>query len=140
MDPLFIQGTAHTPEVDFQPENYKFKISGRSTPEDADIYYYPMIKYLDTIKKDLKTGFQSDKTLIFEFHLDYYNTASIRYLNTVMQKIESINEDHSVKVIWHYDRDDEYLKEMGDYFKDMFAISDIEYIEHEPPPRNPKKQ
>jgi hypothetical protein len=152
MDELFIMGTPHTAEINFCPEKNLFIISGRSTPEDADIYYYPVIKYLQLFKKELDKELQllkkelnkekkeEEKEILFEFRLVYYNSSSMRYLNSVMQGIESISEiKNKLKINWYYDTDDEYLEELGSYMKDNYPSLNIELIGVAPPPKKGKK-
>jgi len=122
MDSLNIKGTAHTPEIDFRPDDQYFCISGRAIPADADIYYYPVIKYLQILKKDL-IAIKYNKLLTFDFKLIYYNSSSIRYLNTIFQELEIIAQNTKIVVNWYFVTDDEYLEEMGEYFKDMFNIN-----------------
>jgi len=136
MNALFIKGTHNTPEIDFQPAEYLFKISGRSIPDDCDIYYYPVIRYLETFSKNADC-FPTNKTIHFEFNFIYYNSTTIRYLNTIMQNLQKIAETNKILVKWYYDDDDEFLEEAGKYFQELFPIN-IELIAKPVPPKNKK--
>jgi len=42
-----IKGNQDTPGVIFDKENNKFELSGRSFPADANLFYLPLLKWLD---------------------------------------------------------------------------------------------
>lgn len=123
MDRLKIIGTAHTPYIDFDPENKYFIISGRSITED-DLIFYPWIMYLKNYIKELKSDVNKDNiSLKFDFKLIYYNTLSIRYLNSTMELLVQIKEIvKKLTVKWYYDSMDEYLEEMGEMFNESFDL------------------
>jgi len=137
MEPLFIQGTKISPEINFKPDDFLFSISGRSIPNDADIYYYPVLKYLESVEKNLNY-FPKEKTLIFDFNFIYYNSTTIRYLNSIMEILERISEHNKILVKWHYDDDDEFLEEAGEYFKEMYDLNIEMIIKPAPPIKNKK--
>lgn len=134
MNNLFIKGTSQTPHIDFRIDENYFIISGRSVPEDCDIYYYPVIRFLEIYKNETE-----NKIIKFEFRLIYYNTTSIRYLNSVMHLIEAISVNNEVSLKWYYDSDDEYLEEMGEYFKESYDI-DFKLIKQILPPKKTRKK
>ena len=128
MDRLHIKGTPQTPEIVFDFDKHYFILSGRSTPDDCDIYYFPVIRSLEKYNLMI-SKIPEIKEIKFDFYLIYYNTISIRYLNTVMGHIEKISEHKNVVVNWKYESDDEYLLEMGEYFKDSYNITNFNLIE-----------
>ena len=54
---LYIEGTAYTPEIDFNVTEVKFTIKGRSMPENTEKFYNPILDWLRVNLHDgLDTG------------------------------------------------------------------------------------
>jgi DNA polymerase III delta prime subunit len=117
MSVIKIQGTDDTPTVTLDKENNIFEISGRSLPEDVVVFYKPILEWLDEYKND-----PLDLT-VFNFKLEYFNTASSKLLLDVLLKLEDINNDgHEVLVKWHYPDDDEDMEEAGEEYADIVDV------------------
>ena len=117
MSVIKIQGTDDTPTVILDKENNIFEISGRSLPEDVVVFYKPILEWLDVYKND-----PLDLT-VFNFKLEYFNTASSKLLLDVLLKLEDINNDgHEVLVKWHYPDDDEDMEEAGEEYSDIVDV------------------
>ncbi|MBN2662574.1 MAG: DUF1987 domain-containing protein [Bacteroidales bacterium] len=119
LQPIKIQGTDDTPKVilDPTPGNPIFEISGRSLPEDVVAFYEPILEWLDEY-----TGEPLEKT-IFDFKLEYFNTASSKLLLDVLLKLEDMYDDgHDVLVRWHYPEDDEDMEEAGEEYADIVEV------------------
>ena len=122
MNALIVDDTKETPRVHFDPANNIFEISSRSLPEDADEFYVPVIKWLENYaeKPNPKTN--------FTFKLDYYNTASARYITKMVKLLDELGSNNDVKVYWYYREIDEDMEAMGEEYNEMTDI-DIELIE-----------
>jgi hypothetical protein len=117
MSVIKIQGTDDTPTVTLDKENNIFEISGRSLPEDVVVFYKPILEWLDEYKND-----PLDQT-VFNFKLEYFNTASSKLLLDVLLKLEDIyNDGHEVLVKWHYPDDDEDMEEAGEEYSDIVDV------------------
>ena len=122
MNALIVDDTKETPRIHFDPSNNIFEISSRSLPEDADEFYIPVIKWLENYieKPNPKTN--------FTFKLDYYNTASARYITKMVKILDDLGANNDVKVYWYYREIDEDMEAMGEEYNEMTDI-DIELIE-----------
>ncbi len=117
MSVIKIQGTDDTPTVTLDKENNIFEISGRSLPEDVVVFYKPILEWLDEYKND-----PLEKT-VFNFKLEYFNTASSKLLLDVLLKLEDISSDgNDVLVRWHYPDDDEDMEEAGEEYSDIVEV------------------
>jgi len=117
MSVIKIQGTDDTPTVTLDKENNIFEISGRSLPEDVVVFYKPILEWLDEYKNDPLD------TTVFNFKLEYFNTASSKLLLDVLLKLEDINNDgHEVLVKWWYPDDDEDMEEAGEEYSDIVDV------------------
>jgi len=122
MNALIVDDTKETPRIHFDPSNNIFEISSRSLPEDADEFYIPVIKWLENYAQN-----PNSKTN-FTFKLDYYNTASARYITRMVKILDELGSSHEVKVYWYYREIDEDMEAMGEEYNEMTDI-DIELIE-----------
>ncbi len=119
LQPIRIQGTDDTPQVilDPNPDNPKFEISGRSLPEDVVAFYEPILEWLDEYAKN-----PLPKT-VFDFKLEYFNTASSKLILDILLKLEDMYDDgHDVLVRWHYPEDDEDMQEAGEEYADIVEV------------------
>lgn len=121
MNTLIIDDTKETPRIHFDPSNNIFEISSRSLPEDADEFYIPVIKWLEDYAE------KPNPMTNFTFKLDYYNTASARYVTKIVKILDKLGEEHDVKVYWYYRDIDEDMQAMGEEYNEMTDI-DIELI------------
>jgi len=119
MQVIKIQGSDDTPKVilDANPDNPIFEISGRSLPEDVVAFYEPILEWLDEYaEKPLP------KT-IFDFKLEYFNTASSKLLLDVLLKLEDMYDNgNDVLVKWHFPDDDEDMEEAGEEYADIVEV------------------
>jgi len=119
MQVIKIQGSDDTPKVilDANPDNPIFEISGRSLPEDVVAFYEPILEWLDEYaEKPLS------KT-VFDFKLEYFNTASSKLLLDVLLKLEDMFDDgNDVLVRWHFPDDDEDMEEAGEEYADIVEV------------------
>jgi hypothetical protein len=117
MEVIKIKGSDDTPTVILDAENGIFEISGRSLPEDVAAFYEPIIDWLDEYAEN-----PNPKT-VFDFKLEYFNTASSKLLLDVLLKLEDmVNNDHEVLVRWHYPDDDEDMEEAGEEYADIVDV------------------
>jgi len=102
------------PGIILDIDDNKFEIFGKSCPENVVEFYQPVIDWLDEYREHAL-----DKT-VFEFRLQYYNTASSKVLFIIMQKLESVHETgKEVLIRWIYPEDDEALEEAGEEYDDL---------------------
>ncbi len=117
MQIIKIKGTDDTPNVILDKENGIFEISGRSLPEDVAAFYEPILNWLDSYSEN-----PLEKT-VFNFKLEYFNTASSKLLLDVLLKLEDMYEDgNEITVRWHYPDDDEDMQEAGEEYADIVEV------------------
>ena len=112
-----IQGSDDTPKVILDADNNTFEISGRSLPEDVVAFYDPILEWLDEYAQN-----PLEKT-VFNFKLEYFNTASSKLLLDVLLKLEDMYDaGHDVLVKLHYPDDDEDMEEAGEEYADIVEV------------------
>jgi len=117
MQAIKIKGSDDTPNVILDKENGIFEISGRSLPEDVAAFYEPILNWLESYAED-----PMEKT-VFNFKLEYFNTASSKLLLDVLLKLEDMYDDgKDVLVRWHFPDDDEDMEEAGEEYADIVEV------------------
>ncbi len=117
MQVIKIKGTDDTPNVLLDRDNEIFEISGRSLPEDVAAFYEPILDWLDAYADS-----PLEKT-VFNFKLEYFNTASSKLLLDILLKLEDMcDEGKDVLVKWHYPDDDEDMEEAGEEYADIVEV------------------
>lgn len=113
MEKLYIEGTDETASVKLDSLNGIFEISGRSLPEDAAEFFEPVFAWL---RKYLQ---QPNPETHFVFKLDYFNTASSKFIQDILGLLE---KGKGVRVTWYYQEDDEDLEESGRNFSELVEL------------------
>ena len=124
MDPLRIEATEDTPEVIFDPANNIFKISNVSLPENAIEFYAPILDWLKKYRD------QALPHTVFDFNIEYLNTASSKQVFELIFLIDKINEKSNVTIRWHYDKIDEDMHALGIRFTHLVKVK-FELVEYE---------
>ena len=117
MENLHIKGTIKSPTLDFNYENGVLDISGRSHPEHAINIYEPALQWLDEYAKNPK----SETTV--NVSLEYFNTSSSKVIFDIFRRLEKLHAGGSKVVVkWHYEEDDDDLKDEGEMFSELVKV------------------
>lgn len=122
---LVIQEEKHTPRIVLDPEKNIFEITGKSFPEDSRQFYRPVLEWLDHNQSVLPPEFD------FRFNLFYVSSSSVIAIRQVLMKLkECTQKGKAVRVLWHYDEDDEDIKKTGEDYVKVTSL-DIQFISNE---------
>ena len=117
MEKLEINSTFNNPGIIFDPDNDHFEMHGHSLPEDVKEVYEPVIAWIDEYFP------QIEKKIMFEFKIDYFNTASAKIIQEIFYRFQKMNDlGADINVNWYYDFDDTDMREAGKDFADLFTI------------------
>jgi len=112
METIIIEGTPKTPTVEFNAEEGKVEIKGRSIPENSVEFYNPLIAWLEAYGSNPK-----DVTQV-NIQLEYFNTSSSKCILDVFKKLEGLAKaGNDIKVNWFYEEDDEDMLEAGEDYQ-----------------------
>lgn len=117
---MHIISTKHTPEIILDIEKRKFIISGSSRPEDAGVFYMPVLEWIS----DNESKLSQLEDFQFKINLEYYNSSTAKQLISIFFSLEKILYEKAT-VIWHSDPDDEEMEEAGKEFED---ISNLKFV------------
>lgn len=113
MEIINLEGTEDTPKIILDKTNKIFEISGRSLPEDSSEFYQPVLEWLGEYAKDPLPE------TIFDFKLEYFNTASSKLILDVLTALENIE---NAKIKWYFYEDDEDMEEAGEEFSELVDV------------------
>ena len=118
MEVLEIEGTFMTPHVVLNPTTNEFILKGNSRPENPLAFFKPIFNWFENYLN------VSENKLTLSIALDYFNTSTSKILLDLFEFFENFNEKETkVHVIWHYQSDDEDMKEAGEELFDLVSIS-----------------
>lgn len=123
MKPLIIQATADTPKIHLDAEGGNFEISNLSLPEDAVEFYKPVLAWLKEYKQN------PNKETVFNFNLEYFNTASSKQVIQILLLLEQIHQTNKVTIKWHYKEIDEDMQDLGEEYSEIIDVN-FELVEH----------
>jgi len=113
MKPLRIHATDDTPEIVLDKEQGKFEFNGRSLPEDSADFFTPILTWLKEYCEN------PNKTTEVVFNLDYFNTASSKFIQDILQILDDID---GTKIVWCFHEDDEDMEQMGQELSELVEI------------------
>jgi len=116
---LEIEQTRFSPYVLMDSNEQKYVIRGRSIPNNAKMFFEPIVDWLTEYKDQVTNDFT------IELHLEYFNTSTHKYLDDILRVIGSFHV--ATKVIWKYVEDDDDLLEIGERLQDYCKI-DFDYV------------
>ena len=117
LSPLLAAPTPTTPAVSFVAEEGKLAFWGRSLPENAHDFFRPVHAWVaDYVNKP---ALQTEVT----FKLEYFNTSSTAHFLRMFKKLEEVmNVGAEITITWHYEAEDEDMREAGEDFQSLTSI------------------
>jgi hypothetical protein len=111
--PLKIKATEKTPLLEYNPIERTFSVIGVSVPEDAKMFYDPILLWVSGYVKSNTNG-----GMTININLDYFSTKSSLILLKMLKKFEVLP---NILINWYYD--DSESKEIGDDFSTMVNLT-----------------
>jgi hypothetical protein len=110
MEKLYVHQTKTTPSIVFDAEKGEFKITGRSIPADAAVFYSMADKWADKF-----TAIFDKDVLTIDIMLDHLNTGSVRSILTILTRFLRMKaRGKAIHVNWHYEQEDEDIRDKGE--------------------------
>jgi len=114
MEPLLIKPTEDNPFINLKSDTGEMNFSGNSLPENASLFYEPVINWLD------KYNHHPHKRTNFIFNVKVISSSSTKIFFDILNKIDALHESgkSEVNVLWYYTAYDDEIREIGLDFKD----------------------
>lgn len=124
MKKLHIKPRKDSPEIILDPATNLFSFKGICHPENVTKFFEPVMEWLDEYYLYLsKATNRSNNEIKIVIFFRYFNSATYKYLITLLQKFhEFSNLGITLFVEWHYEIDDDEMKESGE---ELFEFSGI---------------
>jgi len=119
MDKITIDKTKNVPLVNFD-QNGLLRIEGRSIPENASVFYAPLIKFVDELKVPC---------VYFDINLEYINTASSKQILMLLNTLDQNEKIGSVRLNWFYEEGDDDSIETAEVYEDSLRRIRFTYNE-----------
>lgn len=117
METIKISGTRQFPDVVLDKENGRFEFSGNSLPENAKLFYDPIINWIDNYST------QPNPETTVRFKMVYFNTPSSKMLFQILKRFETLAlGGHKTTIVWAYNDDDLDIKEAGRVFSGHIKV------------------
>ncbi len=120
---IMIDGTAKSPQVDFNNLSGELILSGKSIPENAAKIYEPLLTWVNEYVKSPRP------TTNFRLNLEYFNTSSYIWFSKIIKALCKISNEDYILYIHKYfdieDFEDMDIEEMKD-----FALPLVDNIGH----------
>ena len=124
---LYIEATALSPEIHFNPEKNIFYIKGNSAPEDVRALYYPVIEWIKEFIDGIIEGEQKVinplNPLKIEADFNYFNSSSAKFLFDIFLEIKRLSDEGIPVIIdWYFDEEDSDMQEAGEDIAQLTGI------------------
>jgi len=125
MEPLYINASPTSPEIDFRFAQHTLSIKGESYPENAAAFYGPVIHSL----RDYLAQCEADTEITVHVSLAYFNSSSTKMLFTLFEALnDAALAGKRVCLNWYHDEDDDTILEFGQELQDDFGA--LDFIDH----------
>ncbi|ALO14294.1 hypothetical protein L21SP5_00622 [Salinivirga cyanobacteriivorans] len=117
MKPLTIKATRQSPEIYLDAEDGIMKFTGKSRPEDALLFYEPVITWI----KQYANNPQPQTKVVF--NLEYFNSSTTKVFKSFFECLCQIKEQAKALIIeWHYHEDDEDMQDVGEELASLYGL------------------
>lgn len=114
---LHIERTRTTPLIHFDPGQGHYEVSGISTPINSFGFYEPVRAWLEQTAHYIADG------AVFRFDLAYFNSASMKALFMLLQRIRDLEDPgRKVRIEWIVREDDEFMSESADSMQELLGM------------------
>lgn len=120
MRKLIIDQKPNSPKIILDPENKVYMISGESRPYDVREFYEPVILWLEEFSAHLVNSESKNEPVIFNFDFEYFNSSSGKLILDICKILAKLRQqDVSIGVNWHFEKDDYDMLEAGKEFSSI---------------------
>ncbi len=121
MENFTIEPSSLTPYIFFDTQTGILELKGRSSPDNAVIFYEQLMSFFDKYY-----AMDECRDVTINVGLEYFNTSSLKCIFQILRRIKDGADRTScaLEINWFYEEDDEDMLETGE---DISALLDIEF-------------
>lgn len=118
MEPLKLEESPLTPEINFDADLGLLEFKGKSIPDNPLEFFQPIMEWLENY-----AGNPKQETTV-NIYLFYFNSASSKYLLDFFKQLEQLHDSgrSDVTINWHYEKIDENSMEDGQDFMEVLEL------------------
>jgi hypothetical protein len=125
MQNLHIPATSYSPQVDFDFASHQLSLRGESYPENASVFFAPIMAALDAYLVPL-----DHVRITVDVQLAYFNSASTKAILALFERLnDAAVAGNYVTVHWHSDPDDDTIMEFGQEIAEDNPALDVHLLE-----------
>ena|SRR5690554_2296077 len=122
MEPLIRQNTKSTPYVHLDVSSKTYVIGGRSIPIDGEMFYKPILHWLDRFAET-----QSPGRFEFCFRFDFFNISSSKRILFILYRLVELQKmGWTPTVKWMYEKSDIDMLEIGQDYS--YMIEELPFV------------
>lgn len=122
MENLIIEETKYTPKIELDVDG-TISMVGKSYPENTFEFYAPVMEWVENY---FETSAKAITTVNLE--ITYFNSSSSKLFFDFFDLLEDNHENHTIKINWIYDEENESAEEAGEDFIEDFEDLDISLV------------
>jgi len=121
---IYIESTRKTPSVTLDSKGI-IKIEGRSIPEDADLFFKDVTRWMSNYAT-LKT----ESTLV-DLSFEYLNSGTSKVVLQILKTLKDMaSTGHKLTINWYFEEGDDDIQERGEYYATILDLK-INFVEVE---------
>ena len=121
MSKIDIVETTKTPRILGDSEKGTLSISGKSLPENARLFYEPLMEWFEDLKK------VQPEEIKVDLDIEYYNTSTSSIIFKMLDMLKKLSSKSKMVISWRFEEDDLEMEEVGQDFQkvlgDIFILS-----------------
>ena len=127
MNNLIIKESLDTPAISFDATRNILELSGKSFPEDAPVFYAPVLEWLHEYLAQV----DEDDEVLVNFDLCYYNSMSNRKILDIIEMLndKAFNDAIAIDLNWIYEEDSDGVRESGEAFQEDYRAIVFNLVE-----------
>ncbi|MFN8255469.1 MAG: DUF1987 domain-containing protein [Bacteroidales bacterium] len=122
MERLLVGASSKTPLIHLDAGRGIIELKGRSTPEDIDKVYLPVLAWIDNYLKN------PNQITTVNFHFEYFNSSTTKVLMKLINRLVVSHKQGITSLIVNWLYFDEDMLEYGEDFQDLTGI-EFNFIE-----------
>jgi len=123
LKPLIIEGTDTSPRITCYATQGIIEIKGRSTMNNCNEFYQPLINWLDENRWLNQSRRKLLKQTVVTVQLEYFNTITSLNLLNIFKKLEAtFKQNIQIVIYWYYKEEDNDMLEAGNDYASIVKM------------------
>jgi len=117
MERLLVAATQKSPLVHMDADKGLIEIKGRSTPEDTNVIFEPIFKWVNEYLKNPR------KKTTVNLHFEYFNSSTTKALMRLINLLVPLSKENDYELEFNWLYYDEDMLEYGQDFEELSGLN-----------------